>query len=106
MIVGAILTAGFSLFPFLLPSSIDPTSSLTMWDAVSSHKTLGVMTVAACIFVPLILIIHLGRITKCGESSQTSTLKKTLIVCTNQEMWYVVFCMDSRCFDGVFRWSA
>ncbi|MEB3766336.1 cytochrome d ubiquinol oxidase subunit II [Acinetobacter sp. MD2] len=54
-IVGAILTAGFALFPFLLPSSIDPTSSLTMWDAVSSHKTLGVMTVAACIFVPLIL---------------------------------------------------
>ncbi|MHA3078933.1 cytochrome d ubiquinol oxidase subunit II [Acinetobacter sp. ANC 5502] len=55
-IVGAILTAGFALFPFLLPSSIDPTSSLTMWDAVSSHKTLGVMTVAACIFVPIILI--------------------------------------------------
>ena len=56
MIIGAILTAGFALFPFLLPSSITPTSSLTMWDAVSSHKTLGVMTVAACIFVPLILI--------------------------------------------------
>ena len=54
--VSGILTAGFALFPFLLPSSIDPTSSLTMWDAVSSHKTLGVMTVAACIFVPLILI--------------------------------------------------
>ncbi|MEB3752934.1 cytochrome d ubiquinol oxidase subunit II [Acinetobacter sp. MD2(2019)] len=54
-IVGAILTAGFALFPFLLPSSIDLTSSLTMWDAVSSHKTLGVMTVAAAIFVPIIL---------------------------------------------------
>lgn len=56
MITGAILTAGFALFPFLLPSNLDPTSSLTMWDAVSSHKTLGVMTVAACIFVPIILI--------------------------------------------------
>lgn len=55
-IIGAILTAGFALFPFLLPSSINPVSSLTMWDAVSSHRTLGVMTVAACIFVPLILI--------------------------------------------------
>ena len=55
-IVGAILTAGFALFPFLMPSSIDPVSSLTMWDAVSSHNTLTVMTVAACIFVPLILI--------------------------------------------------
>ncbi|MDC3810327.1 cytochrome d ubiquinol oxidase subunit II, partial [Acinetobacter baumannii] len=56
MIVGAILTAGFALFPFLLPSSVNPNSSLTMWDAVSSHRTLGVMTVAACIFVPIILI--------------------------------------------------
>lgn len=55
-IIGAILTAGFALFPFLLPSSLDANSSLTMWDAVSSHRTLGVMTVAACIFVPLILI--------------------------------------------------
>ena len=55
-IVGAILTAGFALFPFLLPSSIDPTSSLTMWDATSSHRTLMVMAVAACIFVPIILL--------------------------------------------------
>ena len=39
MIVGAILTAGFALL-FLLPSSINPTSSLTMWDAVSSPKLL------------------------------------------------------------------
>ena len=54
-IVGTILTAGFALFPFLMPSSISPVSSLTMWDAVSSHKTLGVMTVAACIFVPIVL---------------------------------------------------
>lgn len=55
-IVGAILTAGFALFPFLLPSSLNPVSSLTMWDAVSSHMTLGVMFVAACIFVPIILL--------------------------------------------------
>ena len=54
-IVGTILTAGFALFPFLMPSSIDPVSSLTMWDAVSSRNTLTVMTVAACIFVPIIL---------------------------------------------------
>lgn len=54
-IVGTILTAGFALFPFLLPSSLNPASSLTMWDAVSSHMTLGVMFVAACIFVPIIL---------------------------------------------------
>ena len=59
MITGALCTAGFALFPFLMPSSIDPASSLTMWDAVSSHKTLGIMFVAAAIFVPLILIYTL-----------------------------------------------
>ena len=54
-VTGAILTAGFSLFPFLMPSSTNPTVSLTMWDAVASKNSLTVMTVAACIFVPLIL---------------------------------------------------
>ncbi|OTG92397.1 cytochrome d ubiquinol oxidase subunit II [Acinetobacter sp. ANC 3832] len=54
-VTGSILTAGFALFPFLMPSSINPTVSLTMWDAVSSKNTLTVMTVVAGIFVPLIV---------------------------------------------------
>ncbi|KEQ17830.1 cytochrome d ubiquinol oxidase subunit II [Endozoicomonas numazuensis] len=53
---GVIMTAGFSLFPFILPSSTNPSVSLTLWDAVSSHLTLGIMTVVAFIFVPTILI--------------------------------------------------
>ncbi|MCO6062593.1 cytochrome d ubiquinol oxidase subunit II, partial [Pseudomonas sp. MOB-449] len=53
--VGTICTAGFALFPFVFPSSRDPASSLTVWDAVSSRKTLGIMLVVAGIFVPLIL---------------------------------------------------
>ena len=59
MIIGTMLTAGFALFPFLLPSSLDMASSLTMWDATASHLTLTVMFVVACIFVPLILIYTL-----------------------------------------------
>ena len=54
-VTGSILTAGFALFPFLMPSSINPTVSLTMWDAVSSKNTLTVMTVVAGIFVPIII---------------------------------------------------
>jgi len=54
VIIGTICTAGFALFPFVFPSSIDPVSSMTMWDAVSSEKTLGVMTVAAIIWLPII----------------------------------------------------
>ncbi|PVZ70560.1 cytochrome d ubiquinol oxidase subunit II [Pelagibaculum spongiae] len=52
---GVILTAGFSMFPFLMPSSINPNSSLTMWDATSSELTLTIMFWVAMIFVPIIL---------------------------------------------------
>lgn len=50
-----ICTAGFSLFPFVMPSSIDPAFSLTIWDVVSSEKTLSIMFVVALIFVPIVL---------------------------------------------------
>jgi len=55
-IAGIILTAGFSMFPFIMPSSTDPVSSLTIWDAVSSKKTLGIMFVVTIIFLPLIML--------------------------------------------------
>lgn len=53
-VTGVILTAGFSMFPFILPSSSAPGSSLTAWDAVSSHRTLQLMFWVTVIFVPLI----------------------------------------------------
>jgi cytochrome d ubiquinol oxidase subunit II len=55
-IAGVIATAGASLFPFLLPSSLDPASSLTAWDASSSQLTLTIMLIATVIFLPIILI--------------------------------------------------
>ena len=39
-----------------MPSSTDPGSSLTVWDASSSHLTLGIMLVVVVIFLPIILI--------------------------------------------------
>jgi cytochrome bd ubiquinol oxidase subunit II len=54
-IIGVISSVGLTMFPFILPSSIAPNSSLTVWDASSSHQTLFVMLVAAVIFVPIIL---------------------------------------------------
>jgi cytochrome d ubiquinol oxidase subunit II len=54
-IVGAICTAGFALFPFIMPSTFNPAASLTMWDAVSSRLTLTIMLVVAAVFVPIIL---------------------------------------------------
>jgi cytochrome d ubiquinol oxidase subunit II len=54
--LGIIGTAGVSLFPFVMPSSTDPRSSLTVWDSVSSHLTLGLMLGATIIFLPLIIV--------------------------------------------------
>ena len=52
---GVVATAGVSLFPFLLPSSIDPASSLTVWDASSSRRTLMIMLVVTAVFMPVII---------------------------------------------------
>lgn len=70
-IVGIILTAGGSMFPFLMPSSSYPSMSLTMWDSTSSELTLMIMFVVACIFVPIVLsytlwsyFVMFGRLSK------------------------------------------
>jgi len=54
-LTGVILTAGFSMFPFIMPSSSDFKSSLTIWDATSSHLTLTLMFWAVLIFLPIVL---------------------------------------------------
>ncbi|TNC84655.1 MAG: cytochrome d ubiquinol oxidase subunit II [Thalassolituus sp.] len=54
-VTGIILTAGFSLFPFLMPSSSTPDHSLTMWDVTSSQTTLNIMFWVAMVFVPIVL---------------------------------------------------
>lgn len=52
---GVILTAGIGLFPFLMPSSTDPSQGLTIWDASSSARTLSIMLVAVAVFLPIVL---------------------------------------------------
>jgi cytochrome d ubiquinol oxidase subunit II len=54
-VAGIVATAGVSMFPFLLPSSSDPRSSLTVWDASSSRLTLWIMLIVTVIFLPVIL---------------------------------------------------
>jgi cytochrome d ubiquinol oxidase subunit II len=55
-VAGTIFTAGLSLFPFLLPSNINPSQSLTIWDASSSQHTLFIMVVAVLVFLPVVLL--------------------------------------------------
>ncbi|SIS55784.1 cytochrome d ubiquinol oxidase subunit II [Phaeovulum vinaykumarii] len=54
-IFGVISSVGLTMFPFILPSSLNPDASLTVWDSSSSHLTLFVMLVSAIIFMPMIL---------------------------------------------------
>ena len=53
--IGIIATVGLSMFPFILPSAIDPQSSLTAWNASSSHLTLWIMLLVTLIFLPIVL---------------------------------------------------
>jgi cytochrome d ubiquinol oxidase subunit II len=54
-LAGVILTAGLSMFPFILPSSTRPGHSLTAWDATSSHLTLTWMFWATLLFLPIVI---------------------------------------------------
>lgn len=54
-IIGIIATVGVSMFPFILPSSTNLSSSLLVWDSSSSQLTLLLMLVAVIVFLPLIL---------------------------------------------------
>lgn len=50
-----IATAGAALFPFLMPSSSEPSASLTVWDASSSKLTLAIMLGVVVILLPIVL---------------------------------------------------
>lgn len=54
--LGIISTVGLSMFPFILPSSVEPGSSLTVWNASSSHLTLFIMLIVTIVFMPIILL--------------------------------------------------
>jgi cytochrome d ubiquinol oxidase subunit II len=55
-LTGVILTAGFAMFPFVIPSSTQPNASLTVFDCTSSHYTLNVMFIAVVVFLPIVLV--------------------------------------------------
>lgn len=50
-----VATGIIGLFPNLIPSSIDPQYSLTIFNSSSSQYTLKIMTIVAFIFVPIVI---------------------------------------------------
>ncbi|MCX5590133.1 cytochrome d ubiquinol oxidase subunit II [Alcaligenes endophyticus] len=55
-LAGVIFTFGFAVFPFLLPSSLTPSASLSLFDASASHLTLWIMLLVTVVFLPLIIL--------------------------------------------------
>ena len=49
------LLFGLNLFPNLVYSLPNPENSLNIYNAASSHKTLGIMLIIACIGVPIVI---------------------------------------------------
>jgi cytochrome bd ubiquinol oxidase subunit II len=57
LVVAAVVILLFgALYPNLVPSTLNPDWSLTIYNASSSHYTLTIMTWAALIFAPLVII--------------------------------------------------
>jgi cytochrome d ubiquinol oxidase subunit II len=54
-IVMVVFTGVIGLFPNLIPSSLDPVHSLTIYNSSSSPYTLKIMTVVALVFVPIVI---------------------------------------------------
>ncbi|MBF4459638.1 cytochrome d ubiquinol oxidase subunit II [Pseudoclavibacter sp. VKM Ac-2867] len=54
-VAAAVLTLFASLFPNLLPNTLDPSNPLTITNGSSSDYTLGIMSWAALIIVPFVL---------------------------------------------------
>ena len=80
-ITGVISSVGLTMFPFILPSTVDPDSSLTVWDASSSHQTLFIMLVCTVIFMPLILAytawvykVLWGKVTEADVTGNSDTV--------------------------------
>lgn len=55
-ILGTVFTPLVAMFPFLMPSSTNPVSSLTAWDCTSSHLTLLVMFIVTVCLLPIVLL--------------------------------------------------
>jgi len=53
---GVIATVGVTMFPFILPSSSNPGSSLMVWDSSASDLSLTIMTWATILFLPIVLL--------------------------------------------------
>lgn len=71
-----LLTFAVTTFPFIMPSSLVPNVSLTIWDATSSHLTLTIMFWVVVIFLPIVLLYTIWAYIKMFGRLNKSYLEK------------------------------
>lgn len=78
---GIIGTVGAAMFPFMLPSTTNPSHSLTVWNSGSSLRTLAWMLGFTLVFMPLIVWytswafwVMRGKVDKAHVNSSTHAL--------------------------------
>jgi cytochrome bd ubiquinol oxidase subunit II len=55
VVICVIVTAAGSMFPFIMPSSTSPTSSLTVWDSSASPYTLQLLFFVTVLTMPIVI---------------------------------------------------
>lgn len=55
-VAGIVGTSGFTLFPFIMPSSTNPNESITVWNATSSQYALNMMFYIGIVLLAVIFI--------------------------------------------------
>jgi cytochrome d ubiquinol oxidase subunit II len=74
MILGAVLTFGFSMFPFIVPSITNPNQSLTLWNAASGVYSLSVLFWVAIFVLPTIGLYTLWVYAKMWDIISSETI--------------------------------
>jgi len=72
-ILFAVLFGVIGLYPDLLPSTLDPAFSISMYNGASGHLTLRIMLAVALVFLPIV-IIYQGWVYRIFWSSSSRTL--------------------------------
>ena len=67
-LAGTLASAGVALFPFVLPSSLDPAASLSLWNAAASPLTLLWLYAAAAVLLPVVILYTAWVYAKLDES--------------------------------------
>lgn len=74
-VAGIVATAGTALFPFVLPSSLKPNQSITVWNGTSTYYRLEVMFYVALVCLAVIFLYKIYAYRAVWHKKQTLNIK-------------------------------